>query len=154
MADEYVPYIEDFNKRRLVSRALIRTHFAEPWQWRVDIDGMPEELSAKKDTYHPLFELLAREISFGPVEFETEAVKAGGIVFTYPNASAPTTITMTMRDTNDRLVYDWITAWQKKIVNAKGADKGTFNLPLGKSGYCRKLKIGRASCRERVCVPV
>lgn len=130
----YQPYTEDFNKRRLTAKALAHTYFLEPWQWRVSIDGMPQELLDKKDTNHPLFELLAKEISYGPIELETEAVKAGAVVFTYPTAQSPTTVTLTMRDTNDRLIYDWISAWKELIIN----DNGTFNLP---ATYIKKMTL-------------
>lgn len=130
----YQSYVEDFNKRRLTAKAMTKIHFLEPWQWRVAIDGMPEELLDKKDTHHPLFELLAKEISWGPLDLETEAIKAGGIVFTFPTASSPTTVTLTMRDTNDRLIYDWIKSWSNMIVN----DNGTFNLP---STYIKTMTL-------------
>lgn len=136
----YQSYVEDFNKRRLTAKAMVKIHFAEPWQWRVAIDGLDKisnvgkQLCDKLDTHHPLFEILAKEISYGPLELETEAIKAGGIVFTFPTASSPTTVTLTMRDTNDRLVYQVIKQWSELIANADG----THNLP---NAYIKKLTL-------------
>ena len=57
----------DLNKRRAIASLMVKTHFREPWQWRLEVDGYP----------HDDFDLFVREVAYGPIEIETEQVKAG-----------------------------------------------------------------------------
>lgn len=138
---------EDFNRLRLIQKAMKDADYLHPWEWRVDIilpNGMsiPEhtELFRKigggsgSDADTSFFDLYAKDVSFGPVTIENEPVKAGAITFTYPTASAPVSITMTMRDRKDRVVYDWLKALAKKVLN----DDGTVNLP---STYLIQMRL-------------
>jgi hypothetical protein len=115
---------EDFNQLRLLAKKLVQTPFQEGWQFRLDIDdsNAPEDL-----------DIYVKDITFGPIEIETEAVKAGMQTLTYPSGTVPVGISMTMRDNQDRRVYDWFKEWSAKMVNADG----TVNLP---SEYVRKAE--------------
>lgn len=133
----YTGLADDFKKRRMIAKGCVRTHFAEPWQFRVEVDGEDDKARTmfKKDAaHHSLFDYLAKNVSFGPTEIATEPVEAGANVFTFPKTSQPVVITMTVRDTADRDLYNWFTAWAGKVVN----DDGTFNLPYD---YTRILTI-------------
>ncbi len=107
-----------------IARKLVRTDFVEPWDFRLLIGG--GEL-----------DLFIKDMSFGPVEIETEAIKAGAVTLTYPEGTSPTAISLTVRDHLDRRIYKWFTEWKKKVVNSDG----TFNLPMGKNGYLRKAEL-------------
>jgi len=119
---------EDFNQLRLIAKQLVQTPFQEGWQFRLDIDdeNSPDDL-----------DIYVKDITYGSIEIETEAVKAGIQTMTYPTGTAPVGLSMTMRDNQDRRVYDWFTKWCQKVVNKDG----TVNLP---GEYVRKV--------ERVCL--
>ena len=124
----YSGLADDFKKRRLISHGLVRTHFAEPWQFRVQFDGAKDflpELFKNDGSHHSIFDYLAKDVSFGPVDIACEPTEAGGTVFTFPKSSQPVVVSMTVRDTADRKLYKWFTAWSKLVVN----DDGTFNVP-------------------------
>lgn len=130
----YKGTVEDFKIRKMISSALVRTHFAEPWQFRIEIDGMTADLARKDGSGHSVFDYLAKNVSFGPDEFTTEPVEAGAAVFTYPKSVQPVAISLTVRDTADRILYGWFDNWFGKVHNKDG----TFNLP---STYVKKLTI-------------
>jgi hypothetical protein len=113
--------LEDFNKLRLIAKSLVETHFREPWQFRVEIDEYPY---SKDD-----FDLYVKEISYGPIEIETDQEEVGIQTLTYPCGTAPVTISMTMRDHEDRRVSKWFGSLVGKVVNPDG----TVNLPID---YC------------------
>lgn len=114
---------DDFNQLRLLTKKLVHTPFQEGWQFRLDIhyDNLPKDL-----------DIYVKDITFGPIEFETEAVKAGIQTLTYPTGTVPVGLSMTMRDNQDRRVYDWFTGWASLVVN----DDGTVNLP---ASYCHTV---------------
>jgi hypothetical protein len=118
---------EDFNKLRLIAKQLVRTPFQEGWHFRLDIDdeNSPDDL-----------DIYVKDITFSPIEIETESIKAGMQTLTYPTGTAPVGLSMTMRDNQDRRIYDWFTAWSKEMIN----DDGTVNLPYGEAGYVRKAE--------------
>lgn len=115
---------EDFNQLRFMTKQLVHTPFQKGWQFRLDID----DENSPKD-----FDIYVKDITFGSIEIETEAVKAGLQTITYPSGTVPVGLAMTMRDHLDRRIYDWFTAWAGKVVN----DDGTVNLP---SYYVRKAE--------------
>lgn len=113
----------DTNKINLkgIVQRLVATHFREPWQFRVEFDGFPH---TKDD-----FDIFVREITYGPVEIETEQEKVGIGILTYPSGAMPVTVSMVMRDNEDRWVSNWFNALVGKVVNKDG----TVNLP---NDYC------------------
>lgn len=113
---------EDFNQLKLLVKQLVKTPFQEGWQYRLDIEGAPDN-----------FDIYTKEINFGPIEIETDHVKAGIQTLTYPVGTTPTNLSVTVRDHQDRRIYDWFTAWASKVIN----DDGTVNLP---SQYKKKVE--------------
>ena len=107
---------DNITKLRTIARKLIRNDFKEPWDFKLIIAGAPEG-----------FDLYCKDMSFGPIEIETEAIKAGSVTLTYPEGTSPTTISLTMRDHIDSRVYKWFTKIAGKVANKDG----TFNLPNG-----------------------
>jgi len=133
---------EDLKKRRMIARSCVRTHFVEPWQFRIEVDGMKDLAPKLAETDGPVtvFDYLVKGVGFGPTEFETEPVQAGAAIFTYPKSSQPVVVTMTVRDTADRLLYNWFNVWAGKVLYSAD-DKvwdGTFNLP---ASYVKQLTI-------------
>ncbi len=115
---------EDLNQLRIVNRQLVRTPFQEGWQFRLDIDdeNSPDDV-----------DIYVKDITYGPIEIETETLKAGMQTLTYPSGTAPVGLSMTMRDNQDRRIYDWFRDWCNAMVNADG----TVNLPIQ---YVRKAE--------------
>lgn len=93
---------------RLMALKLVDLPWQHAWQWKVEIDGLDEA-----DVY-------VKDISFGPIEIETEPEKAGMHTLTFPSGTAPVGISMTMRDHQDQRVYEFLKAWAAKIVNPNG----------------------------------
>lgn len=127
--------VDDFNKLRMISQRLVGAPFQEPWQWKVEIDGLPDNLLNERNGVST-FDLLAKDISYCPIEIETEAIKAGAITLTFPSGTQPVIVTMTMRDLQDERLKKWFKSAANKVAN----DDGTFNLPYGKDGYLLKMR--------------
>jgi len=106
----------DYNsiKTKIVKR-LVETPFRHPYQFRIEVKGYPQDD----------FDLLIKEISYGPDEIDVEPIKVGLKVLTYPVGVQPVTISMVMRDHEDQRVSKWFESQIKKMVNADG----TVNLP-------------------------
>jgi hypothetical protein len=101
--------MEDLNQLRLITRRLAQIEFAESWQWRIEIDGAPGE-----------FDFFAKDVTYGPIEIETEAEKIGPKTFTIPTGAAPVSVSMTMKDTPERLIYNWFAEKTNKIFFGDG----------------------------------
>lgn len=116
--------MEDFNRLRLTVKQLVDTPFQLSWEFRLDIDdeNAPNDL-----------DIYVKDITYGSIEIETETIKAGMQTLTFPSGTGPVGLSMTMRDNQDRRIYDWFAAWCGKMVN----DDGTVNLP---SEYIRKAE--------------
>ncbi|HEN20860.1 MAG TPA: hypothetical protein ENN86_02500 [Desulfobacteraceae bacterium] len=114
---------EDINIIRLKSRAITKTPFHQSWQFRVEIEDYPHGADD--------FDLFVKDITYGPIEIETDALKIGFHTLTFPAGAAPVGISMTMRDHQDQRVYGFCNEWSDKIIN----DDGTVNLP---SRYLKK----------------
>jgi len=134
----YSGLADDFRKRKMISRGLVRQHFAEPWQFRVEMSEgvmrLAPSLFAVDGSHHSPFDFLVKDISFGPTEIAGEPVEAGATIFTFPKSAQPVVVTMTVRDTADRQLYMWFNEWAGKVVNSDG----TFNLPYS---YLRWLTV-------------
>ena len=98
-------------------RTLYRTEFQESRNFDIEIDGAPDDLS-----------LYVVDISYGPVEFESEEGKTGMKKSNSLVAVEPVTITITVRDKmeNGRFkLRKWFEEWAAMVFNRDG----TFNLP-------------------------
>jgi len=109
--------------KRIVQR-MMQIQYQENWQFLIKIDGFVDDL-----------DMFVKDISFGAVEIETEQKKVGGGYLTFPTAAAPVQVSMTMKDDQDRKIYNAFLGWSGKIVNADG----TINPPMHpKTGYLKK----------------
>jgi len=122
---------EDFNQLRGLTRKLVKTNFQQSWQFRVEIDGFdPQDL-----------DIYIKDVTYGPIEIETEAEKAGMHTLTYPSGTAPVGISMTMRDNQDQRIYDFVNDWCGQIVNPDG----TVKLPPDYVKKWKRYSIGADS---------
>lgn len=106
---------EDINHLRSIALRLLKTPWREPWQFRIEVEGYP----------HDDWDLCVKDVTYGPIEIETEQEQLGACVLTYPTVAQPVTISMTMRDHEDRRVSKWFASIVKKMINGDG----TVNLP-------------------------
>lgn len=126
---------EDLNRLRMIARSLVRAPMQHPWEFRLEIEGMAESLAKKNGGANGIsdFDLLVKDISYGPITIETEVIKAGGVTLTYPIGTEAVTMTMTIRDFKKRPFYHWFRdEWCAKVLG-RGPDNnfnGTFNLPF------------------------
>lgn len=118
---------EDFNHLRTTALKILRTTFREPWQFRLEVEGYP----------HDDFDLYVKDVTYGPTEIETEPENVGTQVLTYPSRANPVTITMTVRDHEDRRVSKWFESRVAKMIN----EDGTVNLPIDYVLQIRRLSM-------------
>jgi hypothetical protein len=114
---------EDTNKLRTIALRMLNTHWREPWQFRLEVEGYP----------HDDWDLCVKDVTYGPNEIETEPEQIGAVVLTYPTSAQPVSISMTMRDQEDRRVYKFFESQAQKVINPDG----TVNLP---SDYLLKIR--------------
>ena len=124
MAENLASHSKNMANLKGIVKKMVHTHFREPWQFRIEVDGYPT---------HQDFDIYVREITYGPTEIETEQEKVGIGVLTYPSGAMPVTVSMIMRDNEERWVSDWFNELVKKVVN----DDGTVNLP---HDYCVRMR--------------
>lgn len=107
---------EDINYLRYTALRMLKIPWREPWQFRIEVDGYP----------YDDWDLCVKDITYGLVEVETETEQIGARVLTYPASIQPVTVSMTMRDYEDRRVSKFFATRVKMMVNGDG----TVNLPI------------------------
>lgn len=106
-----------------ISRQMVRTHFREPWQFRVEVGGAPDD-----------WDLYCKEVVQTPIELEAAAQRVGAHVLSYLNSAQPVSLSLTMRDNQDGRIYDWFSDWVDQVVHPDG----TWGLPID---YLRTARI-------------
>jgi len=94
-------------------KAALRMAYAQGWQWTVEVAGFSQ------------LQMFVKDINYTPVTIETEAKNIGGIMINRPTLSSSSTISMTVRDTEDGAVKKWFTSLAGRVINPDG----TINLP-------------------------
>lgn len=94
-------------------KAALRMAYAQGWQWTVEVAGFSQ------------LQMFVKDISYQPITIETEAKNIGGVMINRPTLSSNSTISMTVRDTEDGAVKKWFTSLAKRVINPDG----TINLP-------------------------
>jgi hypothetical protein len=94
-------------------KAALRMAYAQGWQWTVEVAGFAQ------------LQMFVKDYNYTPVTIETEAKNIGGIMINRPTLSNCTTISMTVRDTEDGAIKSWFTSLAQRVINADG----TINLP-------------------------
>ncbi len=112
MCRNILPTAEMLEGRMMMQRLMI-TRFAQGWQWSVEADDMPD------------LDMFAKDITYGAGTIETESRKIGAGEFNKPTSRSSGTITMTVRDTEQRAVAAWFDYKKSLITNPDG----TLNLP-------------------------
>jgi len=109
--------VVDGNKIKLkeLAHKLVHTQFQEPFQFRIEVTNKPTD-----------FDLFVKDITYGPIEIQTEEEKAGGVLaFNYPVGVGAVSVSMTVRDHPDRRIMKWCAEQYGKVINSNG----TVNLP-------------------------
>lgn len=94
-------------------KAALRMAYAQGWMWTVEVAGFSQ------------FQMFAKDINYTPINIETEAKNIGGVMINRPTLSSNSTVSLTMRDTEDGAVKTWFTSLASRVVNRDG----TINLP-------------------------
>lgn len=66
------------------------------------------------------FHLYAKEISFTPIEIETDQFKVGSRIFTLPNGTQPVEISMTVKEDEAGTCWNYFHQWSKQVAQASG----------------------------------
>lgn len=112
MWDNLIPTTEMLESKVMIQRLML-TRFAQGWQWSVEADGLPN------------LDMFVKDITYGAGTVETEARQIGSGEFNKPTYRSSGTITMTVRDSEQRLVAMWFDQKKSLITNPDG----TINLP-------------------------
>ncbi len=106
--------MEDFNKLRLLARQMNRTDFRHGWQFRIEVT------SAHSQDPPSDFDIYVKDVTYDPIEIETETEKLAGHTFTWPVGAAPVTVSMTMRDNIDQRIRKWFQGMTDIIILPDG----------------------------------
>lgn len=117
---------EDFNQLRNINKKLVRTEFVQEWNFRLEIEGQPDE-----------FDLYVKDISYGGFEIGNDEEHCGTATYSWPNMIQPQRISFTARDNYDLRIASFLHGWKSKVVRGDG----TVGLPFGIDGYVRKIRI-------------
>lgn len=116
---------EDFNQLRTINKKLVRTEFVQEWNFRLEIEGQPDE-----------FDLYIKDISYNGFEYSADEEGYGSATYSWPTKELPTRMSFTARDNYDLRIAKFLHAWAGKV----GTGKGTIGVPLGKDGYLKKVR--------------
>lgn len=117
---------EDFNQLRNINKKLVRTEFVQEWNFRLEIEGQPDE-----------FDLYIKDISHGGFEVAADEEKYGAATFSWPVSQNPMRISFTARDNYDLRVSTFLHNWYRKAI----INQGVVGLPFGNDGYVKKTAI-------------
>lgn len=122
---------EDFDTLRRLVAKMIRTNYRHGWQFRIELlpptslaVALPED-----------FDIYVKDVTYDPIEIETEVEKIGGHTFTWPIAVSPTTITMTVRDNVDQRIYKWFQKLTANIIATDGTVKNVDQIEMELTKY-------------------
>lgn len=117
----------NFAGQRLAVKRSVQQAFQHNWQFTLHIDGQPTD-----------FELFVKDVTYGLFAITTNPIMTGASLINLPQQQEPGTLTLTLRDHQDRRVYHWLLDWMAKIRNVDG----TLNPPLHPTlGYVRQLQL-------------
>ena len=134
---------KDLNQLRceLVKKA-INTQFQQNWQWELVF----HEKSGDKDFKPPKdLSIYVKDITYGALEVETETKNVGAGVITLPVRSMPVELSMTVRDNQEREIYNWMANWIGKVVNASDDNnnraRATVNVSSNYLRTCTRYQL-------------
>lgn len=117
---------EDFNQLRNINKKLVRTEFVQEWNFRLEIEGQPDE-----------FDLYVKDVSYGGFEIGNDEEHYGSATYSWPNIAQPTRVSFTARDNYDLRISSFLHSWKDQIIK----NNGTVGLPFGVDGYVRKFRV-------------
>lgn len=106
-----------------LSKQLVHTEFKEPWQFRVEIEGAPDD-----------WDLYCKEVTHTPIELETNSKRVGAHYLNYLNGSQTLPMSFTMRDNENGDIHAWFEEWVGQVVHSDG----TWGVPID---YLRTVKL-------------
>jgi len=128
---------EDFDALRRLVAKMTKTDYRHGWQFRVEISA-PKSFGDAKGKSPEDLDIYIKDITYDPIEIETETEKIGGHTFTWPVSVSPTTITMTMRDNVDQRVRKWFEAFTANIIDTDGTVKNLDQVEMKFTKYVLK----------------
>jgi len=93
------------------------------WEFCVEIEDAPDEM-----------DILAKDISYEPITINVEEKNYGSVQVAPPMNADRVTLTMTVRDTKDKKLYNWFKWLASQIVHSDG----TFGIPVE---YVKRVRI-------------
>ncbi len=108
--------------------AFMNKNWMEGWQWQVVFTG------ASNATGMSNVDIYVKDVDFGGGSIDVDVKPIGTGSLAQPTYSSVSEVTLTMRETKDCLVSQWV---DEQISNVKN-DDGTLNLP---SNYVFDMKI-------------
>ncbi|QCZ30166.1 phage tail protein [Leclercia adecarboxylata] len=103
----------ELSSNKAIVQAAMRIRYAQGWQWAIEADGMPG------------LDMYAKDVTYGFGNIETESKIIGAIEFNKPTHRVAGNLTMTVRDDENGLLYDWFKGRSARVIN----NDGTINLP-------------------------
>lgn len=96
---------------RLIAKQAVKKKFRKSWQFKFEIPDAP-----------PDFDFYVKDVSYGPIEIETEPEKVGVSThtITWPVGSGPVELSMTMRDNEDERIKKWFEGLAAEVVHPDG----------------------------------
>jgi len=117
---------EDFNRLRHINHQLVHTDFQGEWNFRLEIEGAPED-----------FDFYVKDITYSHFDIATDEERYGAASASWPTGDQPLRISFTMRDNIDGRNSVYFSTWWGSVIS----NNGTVGLPLGPKGYVRAARI-------------
>lgn len=122
-----------------VFERLQSTAFQQQWQWVLEIKQKPgaREISPMPNN----FAIFVKDISYGAIEIDTEAKNVGGGVLTLPTRAQPVAMSMTIRDNQEGVMFDYFQTWAGQVVS----DNGTVSVAQEYLRTCSRYQLVETS---------
>ncbi|MGL5103058.1 MAG: phage tail protein [Plesiomonas sp.] len=116
----------EIQNAKMMAKAAMQILYAQGWQWTLEADGFRG------------MDMFVKDITYGSVTIETESKQIGAVVFNKPTHRDASTVSMTVRDTEDGAVAAWFDDRVSRVVNGDG----TVNLPFA---YVMDIRLYRVT---------
>lgn len=101
----------------------LKRNIRSAWEFTIDIEGAPDELN-----------IYARDLSYDPIAINVADYAIGSKQFSLPDSTEKNTLVVTVRDTQEKKLYNWCKEWAADIVHTDG----TFGIPIK---YLKKIMV-------------
>ena len=104
----------ELSNAKAISQMAMRIRYAQGWQWNIEIDGFSG------------LDMYVKDITYGFGNIETETTLIGSVEYNKPTHATAGTLTVTVRDNENRDVRRWFLERKARVTNTDG----TLNLPM------------------------